>query len=96
MRALAYPHGGRGKGSGLELDALSTRGADVVNVRHGKVTKVVMYFDRERALADLGLALEGDAANASDWSAISAVSAGSENRSKLSNTPTAGRSPSFV
>jgi ketosteroid isomerase-like protein len=49
-------HGGRGKTSGLELDALSTRGADIVYVRDGKVTKVVKYFDRERALADLGLA----------------------------------------
>ena len=49
-------HGGRGKTSGLELDALSTRGADIVYVRDGKVTKVVKYFDRDRALADLGLA----------------------------------------
>jgi ketosteroid isomerase-like protein len=51
-------HGGRGKASGLELDALSTRGADIVYVRDSKVTKVVKYFDRERALADLGLASE--------------------------------------
>lgn len=48
-------HGGRGKSSGLELDALSTRGADIVYVRDGKVTKVVKYFDRARALADLGV-----------------------------------------
>jgi ketosteroid isomerase-like protein len=48
-------HSGRGKTSGLELDALSTQGADIVYARDGKVTKVVKYFDRDRALADLGL-----------------------------------------
>jgi ketosteroid isomerase-like protein len=47
---------GRGKASGLELDALSTRQAQVVHVRDGKVTKILVYHDRERALADLGLA----------------------------------------
>jgi ketosteroid isomerase-like protein len=52
-------HGGRGKTSGLELDALSTRGADIVYVRDGKAIKVVKYYDRERALADFGLASEG-------------------------------------
>ena len=52
---LIHPMG-RGKASGLELDALSTRQAQVVHVHDGKVTKILVYWDRERAFADLGLA----------------------------------------
>ena len=46
---------GRGKTSGIELGELHTRGAAVYHVRHGKVTKIVSYYDRDRALANLGL-----------------------------------------
>jgi ketosteroid isomerase-like protein len=46
---------GRGKASGLELDALSTQQAQVVHVHDGKVTKILVYYDSERAFADLGL-----------------------------------------
>jgi ketosteroid isomerase-like protein len=46
---------GRGKTSGIELGELHARGAGVIHVRDGKVTKIVSYYDRDRALADLGL-----------------------------------------
>ena len=46
---------GRGKTSGLEVEDITTRGANVVHLRDGRVTKLEIYWDRERALADLGL-----------------------------------------
>ena len=52
-RVLALIHqGARGKTSRLEVGAKS---AGVFHVRNGKVTRIVFYFDRERALADLGV-----------------------------------------
>jgi hypothetical protein len=47
---------GRGKTSGLELGRMHTRGANVFVIGAGRVTRLVAYWDRERALADLGLA----------------------------------------
>jgi ketosteroid isomerase-like protein len=47
---------GRGKISGLDLSGMETRGANVFHLRDGKVTRLVLYFERERALADVGLA----------------------------------------
>ena len=52
---------GRGKASGLELEQLETRGATIFHVRDGKVTNYIVYYGRDRALADLDLAPEGDA-----------------------------------
>ena len=46
---------GRGKRSGLELDASWPRGAEIVHIKQRRVTRIVKYFDRDRALADLGL-----------------------------------------
>ena len=46
---------GRGKTSGLDLGKLHTRGASVCQIRDGRLTKIVNYYDRDRAFADLGL-----------------------------------------
>ena len=43
---------GRGKTSGLPARASA---ANLVHLRDGKVTRLVLYWDRERALAELGL-----------------------------------------
>jgi ketosteroid isomerase-like protein len=48
-------HRGRGKTSGLELGQMQTKNAALFHVRVGKVTRFVAYWDRQRALADLGL-----------------------------------------
>jgi ketosteroid isomerase-like protein len=49
---------GRGKRSGLGLGQIRAKGASVFHVRGGKVMRLVFYWDRERALADLGLSSE--------------------------------------
>jgi ketosteroid isomerase-like protein len=47
---------GRGKTSGMEVEQLRTKTAALFDVRDGKVTRLVVYWDRNRALDDLALA----------------------------------------
>jgi hypothetical protein len=51
-------HCGRGKTSGLEVEKLDREGANVFWLLDGKVARLALYWSRERALVDLGLALE--------------------------------------
>jgi ketosteroid isomerase-like protein len=46
---------GRAKGSGMELAQVHTRQASLLEIRDGKVTRLVLYWHHENALADLGL-----------------------------------------
>jgi ketosteroid isomerase-like protein len=51
---------GRGKTSGLDIGQMQTKTANLFHVRDGKVSRMVIYLDRDHALADLGLAPERD------------------------------------
>jgi ketosteroid isomerase-like protein len=50
---------GHGKISGLEMGQMQTKTATLFRIRDGRVTGLIIYWDRKRALADLGLAPEG-------------------------------------
>jgi ketosteroid isomerase-like protein len=52
--------GGRGRTSGLEIGQMRTKGAVLFHIRDGKVMRLVIYWDRDRAMVDLGLAREAD------------------------------------
>ncbi|HEV2923553.1 MAG TPA: nuclear transport factor 2 family protein [Solirubrobacteraceae bacterium] len=52
-------YSGRGKASGLDLEQMRSEGAWIVHVCDGRITRFVRYWDRNRALADVGLAPEG-------------------------------------
>jgi hypothetical protein len=46
---------GRGRTSGLKLEQMHAKGASLFHITGGKVARLVAYFDREHAFADLGL-----------------------------------------
>ena len=52
---------GRGRTSGLELVQRSV--ANLFHLQHGKVTRIVVYLDREIAFAELGLGIQADASD---------------------------------
>jgi ketosteroid isomerase-like protein len=55
-RVLVFIHAsGRGKTSGLDLKELSKTAACLFDIRDGKVIRLVNYWDRANALADVGL-----------------------------------------
>jgi ketosteroid isomerase-like protein len=46
---------GRGKTSGMKIEEMRPMGANLFEIRDGKVRRLVAYFAREHALADLDL-----------------------------------------
>jgi ketosteroid isomerase-like protein len=51
----------RGKASGLEVGRMPRKMANLFHIRGAKIVRLVMYFDCERAFADLGLDPEASA-----------------------------------
>ncbi len=49
---------GTAKASGVRLADVQPQGATLFEVRHNRVTKIVIYWERETRLADHGLAPE--------------------------------------
>jgi ketosteroid isomerase-like protein len=59
---VLFRRSGRGKTSGVELEQMQSKGANVFYIQGGKVTRLVIYHDCERGLADLGLPSEAHSA----------------------------------
>jgi ketosteroid isomerase-like protein len=51
---------GLGRTSGLDLGQLAQRTAILFHIRDGRVTRILIYVDRERAFADLDLTPGGE------------------------------------
>ncbi len=58
---VSVVNAGRGRTSGLEFEQRSV--ANLFEVQGGSVTRLVIYWDRQRALADLGAPSHGGADN---------------------------------
>ena len=55
-RVLVLLHNkGRGRGSGIEIEGIATKAANLFTIRRGRVTSLTLYWDRARAIADLDL-----------------------------------------
>jgi hypothetical protein len=46
---------GRGKSSGVDVARIAAKSANLWEVRNGEVTKLAIYWSRERALDELGI-----------------------------------------
>jgi ketosteroid isomerase-like protein len=55
---MLHSWSGRGKSSGLELGQMRAKAATLFHLRDGRVSRLVVYFDRKRAVADLGVTPE--------------------------------------
>jgi hypothetical protein len=52
---VLYRFGGRGKTSGLDVGKMQAKGAYLFRLSAGRVVRFVIYWDRDRAFADLGI-----------------------------------------
>jgi ketosteroid isomerase-like protein len=58
-RVLVLVHlSGRAESSGVDLSQIRTRGVNLFHIQDGKVTRLLIYANADRALAELGLTPE--------------------------------------
>jgi ketosteroid isomerase-like protein len=59
-RVLVLIHrSGQGRTSRLGVEQIGSNAADLFDIEAGKVTRLIHYWDRDRAFADLGLTPDG-------------------------------------